>query len=285
MNASLAYRAKTTADRKAGRDKFIASGKEDREVLAIMSKAKAKLTAFYSKRKVSLMQEDASFLEFQKEHDESVSAREKAAAAEAAAAAAADGDADAADGEAPPPPDASLSKKGNNAGAKNAIVSLMNYIMEDIEAEIVDDKKDDIEDTKEYLEAIATAKELESGLQTKINGLQTTLAKTDEDKKAEEKKLASNVATEAEQKSYKANIKPDCDWMKANFKARLVARKNEMDGLWNAKQVLGGDKAVLLQVPQTTEVEEKEANGASKLMNIRFLGIEAPSAGTHASFA
>merc|ERR1740138_1506597 len=42
--------------------------------------------------------------------------------------------------------------------------------------------------------------------------------------------------------AYVAEIKPNCDWMKDNFKPRQEARKTEMDGLATAKGQLAGMK-------------------------------------------
>jgi len=78
------------------------------------------------------------------------------------------------------------------------------------------------------------------------------------------------MASLADQVKLKADISPDCDWIKSNFDGRATSRAQEMDGLSSAKASLAG-AASLLQV-QTPEVSKK-LGGADKLANIRFLGM------------
>merc|ERR1719412_1116181 len=47
---------------------------------------------------------------------------------------------------------------------------------------------------------------------------------------------------------YKAEIKPDCDWILGAFEKRSKARTMELDGLTGAKEYLAG--ATLLQTPK-----------------------------------
>merc|ERR1719405_372719 len=70
--------------------------------------------------------------------------------------------------------------------------------------------------------------------------LEVYLAKTNEKKEAEEKKMEGNKKDLASNEEYRKSITPDCDWMLEKFEERKKHRKVEMDGLVQAKEFLAG---------------------------------------------
>jgi len=160
-------------------------------------------------------------------------------------------------------------KKDDNKGAKKAIVSLMDYIIEDLKSEIAEDKVDEAAGVVEWQAATAAALDLEQGLRTKINTLEADIALRDADKTEETSVELTNEQKLAAIKGYEANIKPDCDWMVKNFEGRAKARLVEHDGLIEAKELLAGKLALL----QSSKTVEKHTNVVDNLRNINFLSM------------
>jgi len=243
INASVAFRAKITSDRNASHEQFKQERIDDTVAINLLTLSKAKLTAFYDAQKVSMgPMEGAAMME----SAEPVFDRGDAA------------------------PDATLSKKDNNKGAKKAIISLMDYIIEDLKSEISEDTVDEKKSLIEYEESTKTAQDLEAGLQSKIGQSNSDITVQNTDiteitgvERTNEQKLQAQV-------DYEAGIRPDCDWMIKAFEPRAKARLQENDGLIEAKELLAG-KMALLQSNKATVQED--TNVGDKLKNIRFLNV------------
>jgi len=242
VNASAAFRAKITNDRNTAHTTWQTEGIDDTTAINLLTLSKKKLTAFYDAQKVDMGPMEAPVM------------------IQAAAPVFDRGDA---------APDATLSKKDDNKGAKKAIVSLMDYIIEDLKSEIAEDKVDEAEEVAEWQTAIAAALDLEQGLKTKINTLDGHIALISTDKTEESGKKLTNEQKLKAIKAYEANIKPDCDWMVKNFEGRAKARLVEHDGLIEAKELLAGKLALL----QSSKTVEKHTNVVDSLRNINFLSM------------
>merc|ERR1719217_943534 len=161
-------------------------------------------------------------------------------------------------------PDATFSKKGNNKVAGKGIVSLFDYIIEDLADELANEKKAEAKSQEEYEAEMATAQKLVDDLEEKKVTLEGIIAKRKEDKEEENKDMKANNKDRDAELKYEAKIKPDCDWILKAFDQRADARAAEMSGLESAKEFLAGKTALL----------EKSAKfDDAQLSSLRFLGV------------
>merc|ERR1719359_2632570 len=113
-------------------------------------------------------------------------------------------------------------------------------IKEDLQKDIAKAHEEEAADVAAYREMIAESRETIAALDKKITAMKGQIADTElqieEDSTEWKEKEQQKKATDA----YIAEIKPNCDWIKDNFKSRAEARKTELDGLDTAKGQLAG---------------------------------------------
>jgi len=163
-------------------------------------------------------------------------------------------------------PEATFSNKGSHKGESKGVISALTMIVEDLQAEVANGRKDEVSAQTEYEKAIATAKALRKELVEKKVNLETAIAKRQKDKTDEEKDMKSNIADKTSELKYKGEIKPDCDWIKKNFKVRADGRAAEIGGLEGAKEFLAG------KAPQAL-LEQKVTFNDDALASVKFLGL------------
>merc|ERR1719486_1578595 len=146
-------------------------------------------------------------------------------------------------------PDATFSSKGNNKGASKGIISLFQYIIEDLNDELTNEKAAEEKSQAEFEKELATAEKLVEDLTEKKVTLEGIIAKRQEDKKEENLDMKENNKDRDAELKYQAKIKPDCDWILKAFDQRAEARAAEAAGLTSAKEFLAG-KVALVQKPQ-----------------------------------
>merc|ERR1719217_902568 len=217
------YMSDITDERKEENEAYLQAKKDDEDAKDLLEKAKEAFTKFYKEQGVKMGPIQGSVKLLQEEPAFERSADDA--------------------------PDATFSKKGNNKVQGKGIISLFDYIIEDLEDELANEKKAEAKSQEEYEAEMATAKKLFADLKEKKVTLEGIIAKRKEDKEEENKDMkANNKDREAELK-YQAKIKPDCDWILKAFDQRAAARAAEMDGLISAKEFLAG-KVALVQKPQ-----------------------------------
>merc|ERR1719364_163304 len=155
-------------------------------------------------------------------------------------------------------------RKGNNKVAGKGIVSLFDYIIEDLEDELSNEKAAEAKSQAEYEKEMDTAQKLVDDLDEKVVTLKGIIAKRKEDKEEENKDMKENNKDRDAELKYEAKIKPDCDWILKAFDQRAAARAAEMDGLTTAKEFLAGKTAL---VQKTSKFDD------AKLSSLGFLGI------------
>jgi hypothetical protein len=238
IKATQEYMKELTAERKTEHETFQKAKKDDEDAIALLESAKAALTKFYKEQKikmgpiqgsVKLLQEDPAF---EVSEDQA--------------------------------PEAKLSDKANRKMQSKNIVSLMDYIIEDLQDEITNERKSEAKSQEEYESEMSTAKQLESDLEEKKVTLEGIIAKRNTDKEEENKDMKANDKDRTSELDYKKDIKPDCDWILKAFDGRATARAAEMDGLTSAKEYLAG---------QASFVDKAQKFDDSKLGRIGFLGI------------
>jgi len=162
-------------------------------------------------------------------------------------------------------PEAEFKDKAARMGESKDIVSIMTYLIEDLNDEIRNAMKDEESAQLAFEKAKAAAEKLKEELIAKKISLEEQIAARTEEKAEEEATKATNEALLKDELDYKAKITPDCDWIIGAFEKRAARRTAEMNGLTGAKDFLAGaNEAALVQ---------KRGSDDNKLANIRFLGI------------
>jgi len=164
-------------------------------------------------------------------------------------------------------PEFEFSGKGKRSGESKGIVSLMNMLIEDLEDEIKNGIKDEGKTQEEFEADMKAAEKLKEELIEKKVNLIDTIARREEEKTDEHEDMSVNHGDKADELNYKAEIKPDCDWIIRSFTDRHNAREAEMNGLTTAKEYLAGAK-----VPSLIQSASKFNDDA--LTGIRFLGLK-----------
>lgn len=234
------YMSDMKDERKSENDAFLQAKKDDEGAIDLLEKAKAAMASFYKKQGVDMGEIQGSatgFLQGEPVFERSVD--------------------DA--------PDASMSKKGSRKNQSKNILSLLTYIIEDLNDEVANGKKAEAQSQLEYEEEKATAEKLEKELVAKKVNLEGIIAKRNTDKEEENQSMKDNNGDRDSELGYQTKIKPDCDWIIGAFDKRADARAAEMNGLTSAKELLSGQSALL-------DKSEKKFDDDA-LPRIGFLGI------------
>jgi len=163
-------------------------------------------------------------------------------------------------------PGMSMSHKGKHADASKGIVQIMTYLIEDLNDEIMNGMKLEAKGQMNFDKANSTATTLLENLGEKKTNLEGSMADHEEDETDEELVRKTNTHMLKDEKTYKASIKPDCDWIIGAFTERADKRAMEMNGLVTAKEFLAGKKPSFLQ---------KRTFNDDAFGNIGFLGVSA----------
>lgn len=129
----------------------------------------------------------------------------------------------------------------------NGILSILNALIADIEKDMAALKVEEQDAQKDYETTVRDAKD------SRTTDSETFMAKEDarvnvktklEDDKGENKNLVKELMANEEHTS---SLHRACDWLLRNFGTRRAARSSEIENLKNAKLVLSGTEASLLQ--------------------------------------
>lgn len=236
------YMSDLEDERKAEHEAFQQAKKDDEGAIDLLEKAKAAMAAFYEKQgvkmgeiqgSVKLLQEEPAF---ERSEDDA--------------------------------PDATFSGKGSRKNQSKNILSLLSYIIEDLQDEVANGKKAEAKSQMEFEEEMATADKLLKDLEAKKTTLKDIIAKRNSDKEEENKDKEANSDDKDAEVSYNEKIKPDCDWIIGAFEKRATARAAEMSGLTSAKEFLAGQSALLEKSGKTAKTFDDNV-----LPSIGFLGM------------
>merc|ERR1719389_941787 len=138
------------------------------------------------------------------------------------------------------PPETFEGTYGGRGSENSGIVGILSMIKEDLQKDIAKAHEEEAGSVAAYREMVAESRDTIAALDKKITAMKAQIADTElqieEDSTEWKEKDTQKKATDA----YIAEIKPNCDWIKDNFKSRADARKTEMDGLETAKGQLAG---------------------------------------------
>merc|ERR1719161_3360325 len=236
------YMSDLEDERKAEHEAFQQAKKDDEGAIDLLEKAKAAMAAFYEKQgvkmgeiqgSVKLLQEEPAF---ERSEDDA--------------------------------PDATFSGKGSRKNQSKNILSLLSYIIEDLQDEVANGIKAEAKSQLEFEEEMATADKLLKDLEAKKTTLKDIIAKRNSDKEEENKDKEANSDDKDAEVSYNEKIKPDCDWIIGAFEKRATARAAEMSGLTSAKEFLAGQSALLEKSGKTAKTFDDNV-----LPSIGFLGM------------
>jgi hypothetical protein len=132
------------------------------------------------------------------------------------------------------------SEYGGRKSESQGIISILGMLAEDLEKEIADSRKDDAAAQAEYEKQNgALQNTLDAQEDTKV-GLEEELAATEEKIDATEAYKKAKTDDQTAQGDQKAALATDCAWVKTHFETRREKRKNEIQGLVEAKGFLAG---------------------------------------------
>jgi peptidoglycan hydrolase CwlO-like protein len=231
------YMKDITDERKEENDAYLQAKKDDEDAKALLEKAKEEFTKFYKENGIKMGPIQGSVKGLLQEEPEFERSADDA-------------------------PDATFTHKGSNKLEGKGIVSLFDYIIEDLQDELANEKKAEAKSQEEYEAEMATAQKLVDDLEEKKVTLEGIIAKRKEDKEEENKDMKANNKDRDAELAYQAKIKPDCDWILKAFDQRAAARAAEMDGLATAKEFLAGKTAL---------IEKSDKFDDAKLRNLGFL--------------
>jgi len=218
--------------RKEENEAFLAKKSDDEGAIELLEMAKKALAKYYKENKLPVLLEQGP--DFKRSEDAA--------------------------------PEFEFSGKGKRSGESKGIVSLMSMLIEDLEDEIKNGIKDEAKTHEEFEADMKAAENLKEELIEKKVNLIDTIARREEEKTDEHEDMSVNHGDKADELSYKASIKPDCDWIIRSFTDRHNAREAEMNGLTTAKEYLAGAKVPSL-------IQQSKFNDDA-LTGIRFLGLK-----------
>jgi peptidoglycan hydrolase CwlO-like protein len=231
------YMKDITDERKEENEAYLQAKKDDEDAKALLEKAKEEFTKFYKENGIKMGPIQGSVKGLLQEEPEFERSADDA-------------------------PDATFTHKGSNKLEGKGIVSLFDYIIEDLQDELANEKKAEAKSQEEYEAEMATAQKLVDDLEEKKVTLEGIIAKRKEDKEEENKDMKANNKDRDAELAYQVKIKPDCDWILKAFDQRAAARAAEMDGLATAKEFLAGKTAL---------IEKSDKFDDAKLRNLGFL--------------
>merc|ERR1719199_2258409 len=206
--------AEALSTRNSENEDFKAALKDDMDAVALLASAVDAMTSFYKNNKLPL-----GLLAKKAKEDPEYSV-----------------DADKA-------PETFSEPYGGRSSEGGGITSILGYIKEDLENEIGTSKKAEAASQKEFEEQRAAATTVLNDLNTKKTTLEGMEAETDEKIADATEDKESTLTMKENKQKYRDSLKPKCDWMKGAFDTRRTKRREEMDGLLQAKAALAGAAA------------------------------------------
>jgi len=141
---------------------------------------------------------------------------------------------------APPPPPETFGAYQKKGGKSNSIMALMDMLSKELETTIQAAEHEEKTATRDYEKLVADAQESRAQESKSITTSEASKANLEgvlQDTKDEHTIKSDQLA---QTKAYIEELHASCDFIIANFEVRREARTNEIEGLKNAKAVLGG---------------------------------------------
>lgn len=210
--------------RKEENEAFKKAKKDDEDAISLLHDARDALSKFYKDNDIEMgdLQEPAML----QKHEEPEFARSKDDA-----------------------PDVKFSNKGKRKGESKGIISLLSMIAEDLEDEVKNAEKAEDKAQEDFEDRLDMAHKQKDDLEDKKENIKDIISDHDSAKSDEHDDKDDNVADLESEMKFKADIKPDCDFITNAFSIRAERRAHEMEGLRKAKAFLKGAKpAAMLHI-------------------------------------
>merc|ERR1719378_1413673 len=137
-------------------------------------------------------------------------------------------------------PDATFSSAGKSTGASKGIISTLTMIKEDLDDEIANGIKQDVETQTLFEEQMTSAKNLEQDLLNKKTDLEEAISAANDEIDAHNEEKADRQADLDAEHEYLWSINPDCTWILNTFDDRRKKRDTEIAGLRESIGMLQG---------------------------------------------
>jgi len=137
-------------------------------------------------------------------------------------------------------PSADFASATSSSSENTGIVSIIENIKEDLQKEMETSKKDESKSLASYRKMLTESAASMQAMKDKVISLKEEIADTG--KKIEDEQDVWDDLHNQKQAvdAYLDSIKEQCDWIMSNFDSRAAARKEEMEGLDDAKSALAG---------------------------------------------
>merc|ERR1719473_1726731 len=137
-------------------------------------------------------------------------------------------------------PDSSFSSAGKSTGASKGIISTLTMIKEDLDDEIANGIKEDVETQTQFEEQLTSAKNLKQDLINKKTDLEESISAANDEIDAHNQEKADRQGDLDVEHEYLWSIKPDCTWILNTFDDRRKKRDTEIAGLRESIGMLQG---------------------------------------------
>jgi hypothetical protein len=165
-------------------------------------------------------------------------------------------------------PAADFASATSSSSENSGIVSIIENIKEDLEKEMETSKTDEAESLASYRKMLKESAESMQAMKDKVISLKEEIADTGKKIEDEQDVWDDLHNQKLAVDGYLDSIKEQCDWIMTNFEPRAVARKEEIEGLDDAKSALAGgateEKAALVSARRIV-VKESVADQLKEL--------------------
>jgi hypothetical protein len=140
-------------------------------------------------------------------------------------------------------PAADFASATSSSSENTGIVSIIENIKEDLEKEMETSKKDEADSLASYRKMLKESAESMKAMKDKVISLKEEIADTGKKIEDEQDVWDDLHNQKLAVDEYLDSIKEQCDWIMSNFDSRAVARKEEIEGLDDAKSSLASGGA------------------------------------------
>jgi len=165
------------------------------------------------------------------------------------------------------PEGSEFTKEYKGRGEGGGIVSILSYLKEDLENEILTTKRAEGKAADNFLKSRKEGQKVLGAVNAKVVSLQTIVSETDLKITDEQADKDATEGLRDGKESYIDSLKPKCEWIKADFDSRRESRNEEMQGLQEAKILLAGkaqEVGLVAKAAKVTKDVKKEGSLVTK---------------------
>lgn len=218
IEATKSDQMKLETFRNAEINEFRQALKDDAEAVSLLNQAMAVLSKFYANNKIpipQLLQEGEP--KYTEDPDEA--------------------------------PQTTWSAGDSRKGETGGILAILRMLAEDVEKEMAEARADDADSQEKYLKQRKALENSMDALQESKAGMEAELADLAQASSKNERRGAAAAKDQEAEGATAKTIEMDCSWIKDHFQDRRDKRKQEMQGLTDAKGFLSGVSAGLDPLP------------------------------------